>query len=141
MRKRKDPESENLTLEESILIERLRSYRVPGMVEEYRKQLQDPNSDLLSFHERFTRLVNAEWNKRYNKKLNDKLKKARLPSLRPSSFRISCGFILIPVIQYASSITSQITTCYKHSPAAFCSPVACLPAEIAVWYCLQNVNF
>ena len=42
MRKRKDPESENLNLEESILIERLRSYRVPGMVEEYRKQLQDP---------------------------------------------------------------------------------------------------
>ena len=53
-------------------------YGHKSRIEEYRKQLQDPNSDLLSFHERFTRLVNAEWNKRYNKKLNDKLKKARL---------------------------------------------------------------
>ena len=78
MRKRKDPDNESFSLEESILVERLRSYRVPGMVEEYKKQIQDPNSDLLPFHERFARLVNAEWTKRYNKKLNDKLKKARL---------------------------------------------------------------
>ena len=70
--------TEDFTIEESILIERLRSYRVPGMVEEYKKQLQDPNSDLLPFHERLSKLVNAEWFKRYNKKLNAKLKVAKL---------------------------------------------------------------
>jgi DNA replication protein DnaC len=48
------------------------------MVEEYKRQLQDPNAELLSFQERFTRIVNAEWLKRYNKKFNDKLKKAKL---------------------------------------------------------------
>ena len=66
------------TTEETILIKRLRSFRVPAMVEEYQNQLQDPNSGLLSFEERFTRIVNAEWFKRYNKKFNDKLKKAKL---------------------------------------------------------------
>lgn len=68
----------DFTIEESILIEQLRSFRVPGMVEEYKRQLQDPNVDLLPFQERFSKLVNAEWVKRYNKKFNDKLKKAKL---------------------------------------------------------------
>ena len=53
--------TEDFTIEESILIERLRSFRVPGMVEEYKRQLQDPNADLLPFQERFSKLVNAEW--------------------------------------------------------------------------------
>jgi len=70
--------TEDFTIEESILIERLRSFRVPGMVEEYKRQLHDPNADLLPFQERFSKLVNAEWVKRYNKKFNDKLKKAKL---------------------------------------------------------------
>lgn len=70
--------TEDFTIEESILIERLRSFRVPGMVEEYKRQLQDPNADLLPFQERFSKLVNAEWVKRYNKKFNDKLKRAKL---------------------------------------------------------------
>ena len=56
--------TEDFTIEESILIERLRSFRVPGMVEEYKRQLQDPNADLLSFQERFSKLVNAVWVKR-----------------------------------------------------------------------------
>ena len=70
--------TEDFTIEESILIERLRSFRVPGMVEEYKRQLQDPNADLLPFQDRFSKLVSAEWFKRYNKKFNDKLKKAKL---------------------------------------------------------------
>ena len=78
MRKKNDCTNREFTIEETILIERLRSVRVPAMVEEYKSQLQDPNSGLLSFEERFTRIVNAEWFKRYNKKFNDKLKKAKL---------------------------------------------------------------
>ena len=78
MRKKNDRDSQEFTIEETILIERLRSFRVPAMVEEYKRQLQDPNADLLSFQERFARIVNAEWLKRYNKKFNDKMKKAKL---------------------------------------------------------------
>ena len=78
MSKKNDRTDRELTIEENILIERLRSFRVPAMVEEYKNQLQDPNSGLLSFEERFTKIVNAEWLKRYNKKFNSKLKKAKL---------------------------------------------------------------
>ena len=78
MRKANDYSNQEFTIEETILIERLRSFRVPAMVEEYKKQLKDPNSGLLSFEDRFTKLVNAEWFKRYDKKFNDKLKKAKL---------------------------------------------------------------
>ena len=78
MRKKNDHSNEEFTIEETILIERLRSFKVPAMVEEYKQQLLDPNAELLSFQERFTRIVNAEWLKRYNKKFNDKLKKAKL---------------------------------------------------------------
>ena len=85
MRKKNDRADRECTIEETILIERLRSFRVPAMVEEYKSQLQDPNSGLLSFEERFSRLVNAEWLKRYNKKFNNKLKKAKL---RPESVKL-----------------------------------------------------
>ena len=69
MSKKNDRGEREFTIEETILIERLRSFRVPAMVEEYKNQLQDPNSGLFSFEERFARIVNAEWFKRYNKKL------------------------------------------------------------------------
>ncbi|MBP5169183.1 MAG: ATP-binding protein [Oscillospiraceae bacterium] len=78
MRKKNDHSNDEFSIEESILIERLRSFRVPAMVEEYKQQLRDPNANLLPFEERFARIVNAEWLKRYNKKFNDKLKKAKL---------------------------------------------------------------
>jgi DNA replication protein DnaC len=78
MKKKHNLSNEEFTNEENILIERLRSFRVPGMVEEYKQQLRDPNAELISFQERFSRIVNAEWLKRYNKKFNDKLMKAKL---------------------------------------------------------------
>ena len=49
-----------------------------GMAEELRLQLENPNSDLESFQERFEKLVTAEWNLRYNKKFERYLKKAKL---------------------------------------------------------------
>ena len=69
MSKKIDRTNREFTIEETVLIERLRSFRVPAMVEEYKNQLQDPNSGLLSFEERFTKIVNAEWLKRYNRNL------------------------------------------------------------------------
>ena len=78
MKRKNDHSDREFTTEETVLVERLRSFRVPAMVEEYMRQFQDPNAGLLSFQDRFTKIVNAEWIKRYNKKFNDKLKKAKL---------------------------------------------------------------
>lgn len=60
------------------VIEKLRKLRLPSMVEAYKLQAIDPNSDLRSFDERFEEIVNSEWETRYNKKLNKFIKKATL---------------------------------------------------------------
>lgn len=60
------------------IIEKLKKLRLPSMVEAYKLQANDPNSDLRSFDERFEEIVNSEWETRYNKKLNKFIKKATL---------------------------------------------------------------
>ena len=60
------------------IIEKLKKLRLPSMVEAYKLQASDPNSDLRSFDERFEEIVNSEWETRYNKKLNKFIKKATL---------------------------------------------------------------
>lgn len=60
------------------IIEKLKKLRLPSMIEAYKSQVSDPNSDLRSFDERFEEIVNAEWETRYNKKLNKFIKKATL---------------------------------------------------------------
>lgn len=60
------------------LYEKLKSMKFSGMAEELRLQLENPNSDLESFQERFKKLVTAEWNLRYNKKFERYLKKSNL---------------------------------------------------------------
>ena len=57
------------------LYEKLKSMKFSGMAEELRLQLENPNSDLESFQNRFEKLVTAEWNLRYNKKFERYLKK------------------------------------------------------------------
>lgn len=57
------------------LYEKLKSMKFSGMAEELRIQLENPNSDLESFQNRFEKLVTAEWNLRYNKKFERYLKK------------------------------------------------------------------
>lgn len=57
------------------LYEKLKSMKFSGMAEELRLQLENPNSDLESFQDRFEKLVTAEWNLRYNKKFERYLKK------------------------------------------------------------------
>ena len=59
------------------LYEKLKSMKFSGMAEELRLQLENPNSDLESFQNRFEKLVTAEWNLRYNKKFERYLKKAK----------------------------------------------------------------
>lgn len=59
-------------------IEKLRKLHLSSMIEAYRLQVEDPNSDLRSFDDRFKEIVNNEWDTRYNKKLNKYIKKATL---------------------------------------------------------------
>ena len=68
----------SLTPEELQLIERLRYLKMSGMVEAYEAQLGDPNADLSSFQERFTEIVNHEWQIRYDKKFKRFMKQAHL---------------------------------------------------------------
>lgn len=59
-------------------IEKLKKLHLSSMIEAYRLQAEDPNSDLRSFDERFKEIVDNEWDTRYNKKLNKYIKKATL---------------------------------------------------------------
>lgn len=67
-----------LNTDEIIISERLRQMKLSGMADAFGTQLQDPNADLMSFIERFTEIVNNEWQLRYNKKFNRYLKHAKL---------------------------------------------------------------
>lgn len=57
---------------------KLRHMKLSGMADELERQNNDPNHDLVSFDERLNGIINAEWNLRYNKKLNRFIKKATL---------------------------------------------------------------
>ncbi len=51
------------------LYEKLKSMKFSGMAEELRLQLENPNSDLESFQERFEKLVTAEWNSKIQQEI------------------------------------------------------------------------
>lgn len=57
---------------------KLRSMKLSGMADELEKQEDDPNHDLIPFQDRLSKVINAEWNIRYNKKLMRFIKKAEL---------------------------------------------------------------
>ena len=67
-----------LTTEEIFLIERLRSLQMSGMADAFETQLMDPNADLRNFMERFSDIVNKEWQIRYDKKFKRFMKQAHL---------------------------------------------------------------
>ena len=67
-----------LNHEELIICERLRTLKMSGMADAFEDQMLDPNADLMSFLERFTRIVDQEWQLRYDKKFKRYLKKAHL---------------------------------------------------------------
>ena len=60
------------------VIDKLRKLHLSSMVEAYQAQIENPNSDLRSFDDRFKEIVNYEWDARYNKKINRFIKKATL---------------------------------------------------------------
>lgn len=57
---------------------KLRAMKLSEMANCLMEQSDDPNFELLTFNERFEKIVNAEWDTRYNKKLNRYIKKATL---------------------------------------------------------------
>ena len=57
---------------------KLKTMKFSGMAQELENQVRDPNSELLSFEERITKLIDAEWQLRYHKKFARYLKKASL---------------------------------------------------------------
>lgn len=73
-----DPTKRSLTIEEYELCNRLKSMRFSGMAAELESVLSDPNVDLISARECIRRIVDAEWDLRYSKKLNKFIKKAKL---------------------------------------------------------------
>ena len=74
------------------LCSKLKAMRFSGMAEALEELLRDPNSDLIPFREKVGRLVDAEWDLRYNKKLNRFIKKATLkyPHARDDSLSSFC---------------------------------------------------
>lgn len=68
----------SLNTEENLLCERLRSLKMSGMADAFEAQTQDPNADLSPFMERFSMIVNQEWQLRYDKKFRRFLKQAHL---------------------------------------------------------------
>lgn len=60
---------------------KLKAMRFSGMAEALEELLREPNADLIPFWEKVGRLVDAEWDLRYNKKLNRFIKKATLKIL------------------------------------------------------------
>lgn len=73
-----DPTKRPLTIDEYELCNRLKSMRFSGMATELESLLSDPNIDLLPVRDCIQRIVDAEWDLRYSKKLNKFIKKAKL---------------------------------------------------------------
>lgn len=67
-----------LSTEDYELCNKLKAMRFSGMAEALEELLRDPNADLIPFREKVGRLVDAEWDLCYNKKLNRFMKKATL---------------------------------------------------------------
>lgn len=67
-----------LTIEDYEICNKLKNMRFSGMAEALEDVFRNPNADLLPFREIINKIVDAEWDLRYNKKLNRFLKKATL---------------------------------------------------------------
>ncbi len=67
-----------LTNEDYEICSKLKRMRFSGMAEALEDVLMDPNADLLPFREKIRKIVDAEWELRYTKKLNRFIKKATL---------------------------------------------------------------
>lgn len=70
--------NKQLSIEDYELCNKLKNMRFSGMAEALEELLLNPNADLLPFRQKVQKLVDAEWDLRYNKKLNRFIKKATL---------------------------------------------------------------
>ena len=70
--------AKQLTIEEYEICNKLKTMRFSGMAAELEKVFSDPNADLFPFDDKLKRIVDAEWDLRYTKKLNRFVKKAAL---------------------------------------------------------------
>ena len=73
-----NPERLQLSTEDFELCSKLKSMRFSGMAEALEAILSDPNASLFPFRDNVQKLIDAEWNLRYTKKLNRFIKKASL---------------------------------------------------------------
>ncbi len=71
-------QNRTLTTEDYELCSKLKTMRFSGMAEELEILLSDRNSELLPYREIIERMIDAEWDLRYTKKLNRFVKKATL---------------------------------------------------------------
>lgn len=67
-----------LSTEDYELCNKLKRMRFSGMAQALEDIFSDPNADLLPFREKVNKMIDAEWNLRYTKKLNRFIKKAQL---------------------------------------------------------------
>ena len=73
-----NPEKLQLSTEDFELCSKLKSMRFSGMAEALETILSDPNASLFPFRDNVQKLIDAEWDLRYTKKLNRFIKKASL---------------------------------------------------------------
>ena len=73
-----NPERLQLSTEDFELCSKLKSMRFSGMAEALEAILSDPNASLFPFRDNVQKLIDAEWDLRYTKKLNRFIKKASL---------------------------------------------------------------
>lgn len=73
-----DPMKRPLTIEEYELCSKLKSMRFSGMAKELETLLSNPNIDLVPTRDAITRIIEAEWEARYTKKLNKYIREAKL---------------------------------------------------------------
>lgn len=67
---------DQLTIEDYEICNKFKNMRFSGMAEALEAVLMDSNTDLIPFREKIRKFVDAEWELRYNKKLNRFIKKA-----------------------------------------------------------------
>jgi len=70
--------NDKLTPEENNLLDRLYSFKTSQMAEALEQQFLDPNSDLEDFHTRISKIINCEWEQRYQTKINKLVAKSTL---------------------------------------------------------------
>ena len=100
--------STTLNAEEIVICERLRSLKMSAMADAFETQLKDPNADLAPFMERFTSIVNHEWQTRYDKKLK---KLSRYAGLRYPDASLD-DTIYDPARKLDTTSIERLATCH-----------------------------